>query len=189
MEESIKADAEYLVRRHELDVVRQLMPELRRALIASDNAGLNGAIQALLRVIFGYRPEIKPVCTIGAVLDGFAEYSPDLVIFDDGLYNNQGIDLFSLIGKNSGSSEIIVISRKRLPSDLLEMKQAGVADIIHPDQLDSARLTKAYIRACVFSALKQNAAVIPTQIDADVIPLVPRSKARPLSWKKSLQHA
>ena len=189
MKESIKADAEYLVRRHELDVARQHMPDLHRALIASDNAGLNGAIQALLRVIFGYTPEIKTVCTIGAVLDGFTEYSPGLVIFDDNINISPGIDLVSLIGENVCSSEIIVISRKRHPSDVLAMKQAGVADIIHPDRLDSARLMEAYIRACVFSELKDSATANPAHINADVIHLEPRSALPKMGPAKTLLHA
>ena len=83
------ACAEYLVRRHELAVARYFLSDLGLALIASEDAGLSGSIQALLRVIFGYQPDIKTVCTIGQLLDGLAEASPGLVIINDGIVSGK----------------------------------------------------------------------------------------------------
>lgn len=175
METDTKQGPDYLVRRYNLHVARQFMPDLGHALVATGDAGLNKSIQALLRVIFGYEPEIRTVHTLGSVLDGLVENSPELLIIDSLLADKSGIELPSLLGKNSLPEKTVVISRSRLPSDILSLKRCGVADVIHPSQIDSARLCEAYIRVKTFTALSGILTEERAVTRAEVVPLSSRS--------------
>jgi len=168
-------DAEYLVRRHELHVARQFMPELCCALIASSDTGLVRSIQALLRVVFGYKPEIKTACTAGGVLDGLNEAAPDMILIDDGLFSRNGIDVVQFLKQSRNPAKIVVITRIRRPAHILAIRSAGVADVIHPTHIDSARLTESYIRVCVLSVLEDRKQEKMGRGPAEVIALEPRS--------------
>jgi len=175
MEDMTDKDAEYLVRRHELHVARQFMPELCCALVASSDTGLVRSIQALLRVVFGYKPEIKTACTAGGVLDGLNETGPDMILIDDGLFSENGIDVVSFLKQSRNPEKIVVFSRIRRPTEILAIRNAGVADVIHPAQIDSARLTESYIRVCLLSQLEDRKPVKSARGPAEVIALEPRS--------------
>ena len=150
------------------------MPVLGRGLIASSEAGLSRSVQALLRVVFGYKPEIKTVNTAGGVLDGFTEKAFDLVLIDDGLFAGAGIDFLSFLAQVKAPARIIVLSRVSRPSDILAMKNTGIAAVINPAELDSARLAEAYIRSCVLTVLEDRQIASSETRKAEVVSLEPR---------------
>ncbi len=145
--------SEYLVRRHVMTVARYFMPDSSRALIATHDAGLGGSIQALLRVVFGYRPDVRVVSTMGQLLDGLADRSFDLAIMDDHIFTGRGIGNPPLDWTVGLESRAIIISRSHRSAAFSGYKGLSVVDVIHPDRLDSVRLSEAYIRACTFAAL------------------------------------
>lgn len=175
MKDMVAKDVEYLVRRHELLATRHYMPALGHALVATSEAGLGNSIQALIRVIFGYQPDIRIVRTAGGVLDGFTENASDMTIVDEQLFLGSGIDFVSFLEQCRNSSRFIVISRALRPRDILALRKTGVADVIHPTELDSARLAEAYIRVCVLSVLAEQDKSGSEGVAAEVIALEPRS--------------
>jgi response regulator of citrate/malate metabolism len=104
-------------------------------------------LRATLHIMFGYAIETRRARTLGSALDCVLERHPELIFLDDYLKPSDNATQTIPFLRHCGyDGPIIVVSGQvdRLRRAMLV--KAGAVDVIHKDDLDSARIAEALAR-------------------------------------------
>ncbi len=139
-----RTGAELLARRSTLNKLRRTMPALRDFLIIDQSTFEADILRAVLHLMFGYAITLRFAPTLGQALDHLIERAPDLVFLDDRLPpNGGGRDVLPIIRKCGYEGPIIVVTSCGEPLARLALLNAGAADVVDRDELDSVRIAEA----------------------------------------------
>jgi CheY-like chemotaxis protein len=105
-------------------------------------------LTATLRVLFGYQHPIRYAASIGDALDGIAETTPSFTFLGD-RPSIDGEHAMAMLRRAGYGGPIIVVSSAVTPSCRARLIAAGASDVIHKDDLYSARVTEAFDRTRV----------------------------------------
>jgi CheY-like chemotaxis protein len=140
--------AEFLARQSELVRTRGRLPQMADILIVGAEPASANIIGAMLRLMFGYETAIRPVGSFGAALDAVVFRTPDLILLDERVSpTTTALEALPILRRCDYAGPVLVIARapdRALQRALLD---AGAADVLDRDELDSARIAEALLRA------------------------------------------
>jgi DNA-binding NarL/FixJ family response regulator len=136
--------SEFLARKSELMRLRQKLPHLGEILIIDDNTFDADSLMATLNMMFSYGPHMRRAKTLGSALDSIIATKPDLVFLDDILPpTDTALTTIPFLRRCKYEGPIVVVSGEMTRQRRLELKRLGAGEVIHKDDLNSARLTEA----------------------------------------------
>ena len=140
----------FLARKSDVTKSLKSEPTVRHVLVIEDEATDADRLKATLHLMFGYEIEVRHVKTLGAGLDAVIERRPELVLLDDYLRpSDTAAQTIPFLRRCGYDGPIVVISGAVDRQRRSTLMKAGAADVIHKDDLDSARLGEAlaHVRA------------------------------------------
>lgn len=148
------AGSEFLARKSDLTRMRQRIPGLKDVLIVDDNSFDADSLRANLNMMFGYGLTLRRAKTLGSALDCVIERKPDLIFLDDILPpSDTASTTLPFLRRCGFEGPIIIVSGEMTRMRRQEMLNAGAADVIHKDDLDSVRISEALSKAYKMDAL------------------------------------
>lgn len=146
----------FLSRKSRATLSRATLPEVRSILIVEDEAIDAERMNATLRVLFGYDLELRRASTLAKAVELVMKKQPDLVMLDDILKPaDDATQSIPFLRRAGFDGPIVIISGQVTRQRRTVLKQAGAADIIHKDAVDSVELAETLVK--VFSDLPKTA--------------------------------
>lgn len=153
---STKSGGDYLAKRSGITKSRSDLPNLKDILIVDDETFDADRLKATLRLMFGYEIEIRRAATLGRALDEVIARMPEVIFLDDVLKpNDNASQTLPFLRRTGYTGPVIVVSGQVTRQRRTLLMDAGAADVIHKDDVDSVRVAEALHR--VFSAGSGNA--------------------------------
>lgn len=141
---SSKAGGDYLAKRSGVTKSRAQLPPLSDILIIDDETFDADRLNATLRLMFGYDVNIRRVGTLAKAVDEVMTRHPDVVFLDDILKpSDTASQTLPFLRRAGYEGPVIVVSGQVNRQRKTVLKDAGAADIIHKDELDSVRIAEA----------------------------------------------
>jgi CheY-like chemotaxis protein len=123
---------------------RQHQAKFTDILVVEDNEKEGARMLATLRGMFGYDVQLRRAPTLGSALDCVIERKPEIIFLDDHLPpSDTANNTIPFLRRCGYEGPIVVISSLLDAYRSAELRQAGVADAIHKDQVNSVRLAQA----------------------------------------------
>lgn len=123
---------------------RQDGARIKDFLLIEDESFDAERLVASLHLMFGYGIEVRHARTLGSALDLVIARKPELVFLDDYLKpNDNATQTIPFLRRCGYDGPIIVVSGQVTRMRRAQLMKAGAADVIHKDDLDSARLAEA----------------------------------------------
>lgn len=153
-----RTGGDFLSWKSDLSKSRREMPELADFLIVEDFNLDADRLRATLHAIFGYGIKVRRANTIGNALDLVIESRPDVIFLDDYLRlsarSSEARDGAKSLVDTAHTSvpflrrcgyegPIIVVSGEVTQRRRAELRQLGITEIIHKDDVDTGRVTEA----------------------------------------------
>lgn len=143
---SSDSGGDFLDKRSEVTKARQNPLPVSKVLIVEDEKRDSNRLVATLNLMFGYDLETKIAPTLSAAVDAALSMTPDVVFLDDVLKpSDNANDTIPYLRHAGYNGPIIVISSRATRKRKIELSQAGAADVIHKDEVDSVRVTQALL--------------------------------------------
>jgi DNA-binding NarL/FixJ family response regulator len=143
----VRSGGDFLARKHEMMRARASLPALKSLLVVEDDEGDADRLQATLRLLLGYDVEIRRAATLGAAIDNVLAKSPELIFLDDVLKPaDDAAQTIPFLRRAGYKGPIVVISGRVTRQRRTVLTGAGASDVIHKDDVDSARLVEALTR-------------------------------------------
>jgi DNA-binding NarL/FixJ family response regulator len=140
--------SEFLARKSDLMRLRQHLPRLTDVLIVDDNTFDADSLKATLNMMFSYKIETRRAKTLGSALDCVIEKKPDIIFLDDILPpNDNAAQTMPFLRRCGYEGPIVVVSGEMNRRRSHTLIAAGASDVVHKDDLESARVTEALGRA------------------------------------------
>lgn len=144
---STKSGGDYLAKRSGLTKSRGDLPMLKDILIVDDETFDADRLKATLRLMFGYDIEIRRAATLGRALDELITRMPDLIFLDDVLKpSDNASQTLPFLRRTGYVGPVIVVSGQVTRQRRTQLIDAGAADVIHKDDVDSVRVAEALHR-------------------------------------------
>lgn len=141
---SSSSGGDFLAKKSELMRVRQTLPALKDVLIVEDENLDADRMFATLRVMFGYTIEVRHASTLAAAIDAVMARKPEIVFLDDILKPSDDAGQTIPVLRRAGyEGPIVVVSGQASRSRCMALLALGADEVIHKDDIDSARLTEA----------------------------------------------
>lgn len=148
---STKSGGDFLDRRSDATKRRANLPKLDNILVIDDETFDADRLKATLHLMFGYEIEIRRAATLGRALDEVISRMPELIFLDDVLKpNDTASQTLPFLRRAGYNGPVIVVSGQVTRNRRTVLMEAGAADVIHKDDVDSVRLAEALER--VFGA-------------------------------------
>lgn len=148
---STKSGGDYLAKRSGITKSRSDLPNLKDILIVDDETFDADRLKATLRLMFGYEIEIRRAATLGRALDEVIARMPEVIFLDDVLKpNDNASQTLPFLRRTGYTGPVIVVSGQVTRQRRTLLMDAGAADVIHKDDVDSVRVAEALHR--VFTA-------------------------------------
>ncbi|MCB1510272.1 MAG: response regulator [Hyphomicrobiaceae bacterium] len=139
---------EILAQRNETTQAKRGLPALSDVLIVEDENFDANRLQATLHLVLGRETNVRRAASLGAAIDSVIQMLPDMVFLDDYLKpSDTATDTIPFLRRAGYNGPIIVISGEVDRARRVELRSAGASDAIHKDDLDSAKVAEALIRA------------------------------------------
>jgi DNA-binding NarL/FixJ family response regulator len=138
---------DFLAKKSDLAQLSKKLPKLAEVLIIEDENCDADRLRATLRVILGYDLTVRRAATLGAALDAVIARQPELVFLDDLLKPaDTASHTIPFLRRAKYEGPIVVVSGQVTRARKAELIGLGATDVIHKDDVDSARLTEALTR-------------------------------------------
>ena len=134
----------HLARKNKLAGAQAQLHALRDILLIETGHLDAERLTATLRVLFGYKAQIRTASTLPDAVDCIESQHPNVVFLDD--FPRPGTDTEQAIPMLRGagcSGPIIVVSEKVTPARRARLLQCGASEVIHRDDIDSVSLAEA----------------------------------------------
>lgn len=142
------AGGDFLARKSDATKIRQSLPKVSDILIVEDETFDADRLKATLHVMLGYDLSIRRASTLGNALDQVIQQKPEVVFLDDYLKpNDNAAQTIPFLQRAGYAGPIIVVSGQVDRQRRAQLANAGAADVIHKDDLDSVRVAEALARA------------------------------------------
>lgn len=149
---STKTGGDYLAKRSGVTKQRVKLPSLADILIVDDENFDADRLKATLHLMLGYDVGIRRAATLGRALDEVIARHPDVIFLDDILKpNDNASQTLPFLRRAGYAGPVIVVSGQVTRQRKTVLKQAGAADVIHKDDLDSVRVAEALQRIFAIS--------------------------------------
>jgi len=144
---STKSGGDYLAKRSGLTKSRGDLPMLKDILIVDDETFDADRLKATLRLMFGYDIDIRRAATLGRALDEVIARMPELIFLDDVLKpSDNASQTLPFLRRTGYVGPVIVVSGQVTRQRRTQLIDAGAADVIHKDDVDSVRVAEALHR-------------------------------------------
>lgn len=145
-----KSGGDFLDKRSDLTKRRAQLPKLTNVLVVDDESFDADRLKATLHLMFGYDIDVRRAATLGRALDEVIARMPELIFLDDVLKpNDNASQTLPFLRRAGYTGPVIVVSGQVTRNRRTLLIEAGAADVIHKDDVDSVRLAEALQR--VFS--------------------------------------
>lgn len=139
----------FLAKKSDVTKARKDLPAINDILIVEDEHFDADRLKATLHVMFGYKIEIRRATTLGNALDCVIERQPQIIFLDDYLQpEDNAANTIPFLRRCNYDGPIVVVSSLASTKRRAALKQAGAADLIHKDDINTVRigeiLTKIY---------------------------------------------
>ena len=138
----------YLARKNELAGARAKIHELSAFLLV-DTGNLDAErLTATLRVLIGYKAQIRTVSTLSDAVDCIETEIPSAVFIDDlPEIGSDTREAIPLLRKSNFLGPIIVVSEKIAPPRRAALMKLGASEVVHRDDLDSVSVAEVLTSA------------------------------------------
>lgn len=144
---TISSGGDFLAKKSDLAQLGKKLPRIEHVLIVEDENCDADRLRATLRVILGYDLNVRRAATLGAALDAVIAKQPELVFLDDLLKpSDTASHTIPFLRRARYEGPIVVVSGQVTRARKAELIGLGATDVIHKDDVDSARLTEALVR-------------------------------------------
>ncbi len=138
--------ADFLLHRADLVASRARLTDIQDVLIIAGQT--SPFLAAIIRLMFGYELSVRTAASTGAALDALTLRQPDLVFLDHALPPGMPAqEVIPLIRRCGFAGPLIVTASGSSPHATRALLEAGAADVIDRDELDSARIAEALLHA------------------------------------------
>lgn len=142
-----RSGGNFLAHKSDLNKSRSKLPSAKDFLIVEDINFEADRLQATLHIMFGYGIEVRRAKTLGSALDAVIERKPEIIFLDDYLKpNDNATQTIPFLRRCGYDGPIIVVSGELDRHRKVLLTKAGAVDVIHKDDLDSARVAEALQR-------------------------------------------
>ena len=144
---SNKSGGDYLDKRSGVTKSRADLPHLSDILIVEDETFDADRLKATLHLMFGYDVEIRRAATLGRALDEVIARSPQIIFLDDVLKpSDNAAQTLPFLRRAGYQGPLVVVSGQATRKRKSVLMEAGAADVIHKDDVDSVRVAEALHR-------------------------------------------
>lgn len=144
---SKKTGGDYLAKRSGVTKSRADLPGISDILIVEDETFDADRLKATLHLMFGYDVEIRRAATLGRALDEVIARRPEVVFLDDVLKpSDNAAQTLPFLRRAGYDGPVIVVSGQVTRNRKTVLMEAGAADVIHKDDVDSVRVAEALHR-------------------------------------------
>jgi DNA-binding NarL/FixJ family response regulator len=138
---------DFLAKKSGLMRVREGLPHLKDVLVVEDENLDADRMFATLRVMFGYDLEMRRASTLASTVDAVLARKPEIIFLDDILKpSDDASQTIPFLRRAGYEGPIVVVSGQVTRVRRTQLITAGATDVIHKDDVDSARLTEALER-------------------------------------------
>ena len=142
-----KSGGDYLAKRSGVTKSRAGLPVLKDILIVEDETFDADRLKATLHLMLGYDVEIRRAATLGRALDEVIARSPEIVFIDDVLkHSDNAAQTLPFLRRAGYDGPVVVVSGQATRKRKSVLLEAGAADVIHKDEVDSVRVAEALHR-------------------------------------------
>ncbi|MCB1505668.1 MAG: response regulator [Hyphomicrobiaceae bacterium] len=142
-----KSGGDYLAKRSGVTKSRAGLPVLKDILIVEDETFDADRLKATLHLMLGYDVEIRRAATLGRALDEVIARSPEIVFLDDVLKpSDNAAQTLPFLRRAGYDGPVVVVSGQATRKRKSVLLEAGAADVIHKDEVDSVRVAEALHR-------------------------------------------
>ena len=135
---------DFLAKKSDLLKSRGDIPQLVEILIVEDETQDAERLNATLHLLFGYDVQIRKAATLNSAMDAVIERTPEIVFLDDVLRpSDNATQSIPFLRRAGFEGPIVVISGQVTRQRRKLLMDAGAAEVIHKDQVDSVRITEA----------------------------------------------
>lgn len=135
---------DFLDKKSGLNKARQDLPKLTDILVVDDcNLDLK-RLKATLHLMYGYEINVREANTLSSALDEVMKATPQLILLDDNLdlSSDRAHDSIPYLRHTGFEGPIIVVSGLATRKRRIELIEAGAAEVLHKDDLDSVRINE-----------------------------------------------
>lgn len=144
---SNKTGGDYLAKRSGVTKSRADLPGITDILIVEDETFDADRLKATLHLMFGYDVQIRRAATLGRALDEVIARRPEVVFLDDVLKpSDNAAQTLPFLRRAGYDGPVIVVSGQVTRHRKTVLMEAGAADVIHKDDVDSVRVAEALHR-------------------------------------------
>ncbi|MEQ8824982.1 MAG: response regulator [Filomicrobium sp.] len=135
---------DFLDKKSNLNKSVQDLPKLSDILVVDDcNLDLK-RLRATLHLMYGYEISIRESNTLSSAIDEVIKATPQLIMLDDhlNLSSDRAHDSIPYLRHTGYEGPIIVVSGLATRKRRAELMEAGAAEVLHKDDLDSVRINE-----------------------------------------------
>lgn len=135
---------DFLDKKSGLNKARQDLPKLTDILVVDDcNLDLK-RLRATLHLMYGYEINIREANTLSSAIDQVIGSLPQLILLDDhlNLSSDRAHESIPYLRHTGFQGPIIVVSGLATRKRRIELLEAGAAEVLHKDDLDSVRINE-----------------------------------------------
>lgn len=144
---SNKTGGDYLAKRSGVTKSRADLPGITDILIVEDETFDADRLKATLHLMLGYDVEIRRAATLGRAIDEVIARRPEIVFLDDVLKpSDNASQTLPFLRRAGYDGPVVVVSGQATRRRKSVLKEAGAADVIHKDEVDSVRVAEALHR-------------------------------------------
>jgi response regulator of citrate/malate metabolism len=138
--------AEFLAHHSDLVYGRSRLPAVSDVLIVGEPA--SPLLGSMVRLMFGYDVSVRTASSLGAMLDAISVRFPDLIFLDEAVSPNlKAVEAIPIIRRCGYAGPVLITAIAPSTTLIRALLDAGVADVIDRDELDSARIAEALLGA------------------------------------------
>ncbi|MBL8564224.1 MAG: response regulator transcription factor [Hyphomicrobiaceae bacterium] len=142
-----KSGGDFLDKRSDVTKQRAKLPKLTNVLVVDDESFDADRLKATLHLMFGYDIDVRRAATLGRALDEVIARMPELIFLDDVLKpTDNASQTLPFLRRAGYTGPVIVVSGQVTRTRRTLLIEAGAADVIHKDDVDSVRLAEALQR-------------------------------------------
>lgn len=136
--------ADHLDKKSSLNKSRDGMPKLQDVLVVDDESMDIKRLRATLHLMFGYEIEVRDAATLSGAIGEVMKRPPQLIVLDDDLKlsSDRTCESIPYLRRIGYEGPIVVVSGIATRSRRKDLMEAGAAEVLHKDDVDSVRINE-----------------------------------------------
>lgn len=143
-EPSSTSGGDFLDKKSSLTKSLSDMPKLTEVLVVDDEAMDIKRLRATLHLMFGYDINVREATTLSGAIDEVMKQPPQLILLDDDLKlsADRACDSIPYLRRIGYEGPIVVVSGIATRNRRKDLMDAGAAEVLHKDDVDSVRINE-----------------------------------------------